>query len=282
MSDLFKGCLLACDLDGTLISGDKIPERNTEKIKDFIEKGGEFALATGRSADAVSMAQRALHHLQFGVMLNGGAIYDYKNKKVLYEVNLPEEDKIIAKAVSENLPEIGIEIHTADETYTLVNSKEVEDHQLYEEIKAINVDFETALRYNWCKVLYILNHESDIEPIQKIANSFSHNSRFVKTVATIYGRKRDYFEQIPKNCSKAEGLEILCRLRNVKKGNLFAIGDYNNDVEMLKSADISASVYESPDDVKQCSTIVTGPAKNGAVADFIEYLIKERKKKNGN
>ena len=30
---LFDGCLLACDIDGTLIVNDYIPQENIEKIK---------------------------------------------------------------------------------------------------------------------------------------------------------------------------------------------------------------------------------------------------------
>ena len=41
---------------------------------------------------------------------------------------------------------------------------------------------------------------------------------------------------------------------------------------MIRDADISAVPCESPDDVKNEATVVVGPARSGAVADFIEYL----------
>ena len=63
----------------------------------------------------------------------------------------------------------------------------------------------------------------------------------------------------------------------INKGNFFAIGDYYNDVTMIKSADVSACVAESPDEVKVLADVVCGTAKNGAVADFIEYLSKNRR-----
>lgn len=277
MSDLFKGCLLACDLDGTLVCEGEIPKINIEKIKYFTENGGLFAIATGRSADAVSLVERQIPYLRYGVMLNGGAVYDFKNKKVLFEKNLGENDKQIALAVHKNHPEIGIEIHSADATFTLTETSEVRDHQVYEEIPAETVDFETVSRYNWCKVLYMLNFLGEDEKILKIADGTDNQSDFVNTTATIYGRKREYFEQIPKNCSKAEGLKILCSICGIEKGGLFAIGDYYNDTEMLRVADISAAVLESPEDVKKHSDIVVCSAKNGAVADFIDYLTNKRK-----
>ena len=61
---------------------------------------------------------------------------------------------------------------------------------------------------------------------------------------------------------------------------MFAIGDYYNDLEMIKIADVGAALAESPDEVKAVAKKVVCEAKNGAVAEFIDYLT-ERKIKNG-
>ena len=67
---------------------------------------------------------------------------------------------------------------------------------------------------------------------------------------------------------------------NIKKGCCFAIGDYYNDLEMIKSADIGAALIDSPNEVKAAADVVVRDAQSGAVADFIDYLT-ERKIKNG-
>ena len=56
------------------------------------------------------------------------------------------------------------------------------------------------------------------------------------------------------------------------KGKTFAIGDYYNDIYMLKAADISACPSESPEDIKESVDFVGCACRDGAVADFIEYL----------
>ena len=81
------------------------------------------------------------------------------------------------------------------------------------------------------------------------------------TSATLYGKVRKYYEQMPKGMSKFTSLKKLCEILGIENGKLFAIGDYYNDLEMIKNADISAATEESPDDIKQ-------------YADFIDYLIK--------
>ena len=49
---------------------------------------------------------------------------------------------------------------------------------------------------------------------------------------------------------------------------------------MIKTADIGAALIDSPDEVKAVAKTIVCEAKNGAVADFIDYLT-ERKLKNG-
>ena len=40
----FDGFLLLSDVDNTLLSNDKIPPKNIEKIKYFTENGGKFTV----------------------------------------------------------------------------------------------------------------------------------------------------------------------------------------------------------------------------------------------
>ena len=95
---------------------------------------------------------------------------------------------------------------------------------------------------------------------------------FFETCAVIGGEFRNYFELVPKGVSKASALVELCRLMNIKKGGLFAAGDYYNDVAMLKLADISAVPCDSPEEIKELAHHITCKCDDGAVADFIDYL----------
>ena len=39
---IFDGCLLACDVDGTLVENGNINPKNIEKIEYFMSEGGHF------------------------------------------------------------------------------------------------------------------------------------------------------------------------------------------------------------------------------------------------
>ncbi len=274
---LFDGCILACDIDGTLLINGYINPRNVEKIDFFMSEGGFFSLATGRTVGAVSTVLRALKSVSPSVVANGCMIYDFERQKILSEKCIDKADYRIAETVFNYLPEVGIEIHSGSDVLVLRQTAETDDHQRYEELSSQVVSFEEACRYNWNKVLYLFSEEKSRLKTKEIISACKTHSDFVDTSATLYGRKRNYYEQTPVGINKASGLLELCKIQKIKKGGFFAIGDYYNDLEMIKKADISAVPSESPDDIKAYADFIAGTCRDGAVADFIDYLTKIRK-----
>ncbi|MDO4608020.1 MAG: HAD-IIB family hydrolase [Clostridia bacterium] len=277
---LFDGCLLACDIDGTLLLSDYLPQCNLDKIKYFVSEGGAFSLATGRTAGAISTVTSRIPNIAPSIVANGSMIYDIQNDKALYEIFLPDEDKCIVKAVLDSCKTVGIEIHSGKQVLVVNQNQETIDHENYENLTALTLDYEAALGYNWNKVLYLFSNQDEANNVKQIISNIKHNSQFIDTSAVIDGRRRYYYEHVPKNISKASSLKLLCEILNIKKGCCFSIGDYYNDLEMIATADVGAALVDSPDAVKAAATTVVCEAKNGAVADFIDYLT-ERKNKNG-
>ncbi len=277
---LFDGCLLACDIDGTLLLNDYMPQVNIEKIKYFVNEGGCFSLATGRTAGALSSVTDKLDCIAPSIVANGSMIYDFKSDKALYELFIPDSDRHIVKAVIDDCKTVGVEAHSGKKVLVLNESAESIDHKNYENLDTILLDYEDALQYNWNKVIYLFANEDESQTVKQIISRFQHNSQFVDTSAVIDGRRRYYYEHVPQNVSKATTLKILCEKLNIKAGCCYAIGDYYNDLEMIKTADIGAALTDSPEEVKQVADVVVTSAQNGAVADFIDYLT-ERKLKNG-
>ena len=274
---LFDGCLLACDIDGTLLLNDYMPAINIEKIKYFVSEGGTFALATGRTAGAVSTVTDRIDCIGPSIVANGSMIYDFKADKVLYELFVPKSDRHIVKAVIDSCKTVGIEAHCGKKVIVLNQNQESIDHAIYENLDTFLLDYETALQYNWNKVIYLSANDSELQTTKQIISSFEHSSQFVDTSAVIDGRRRYYYEHVPKGVSKATTLKLLCEMLNINKGCCYAIGDYYNDLEMIKTADIGAALTDSPDEVKAVADTIVGLAQSGAVADFIDYLTEIRK-----
>ena len=80
----FKGMLLACDMDGTLLDDSKqIPAENLRALQYFTKQGGRLSLATGRSPHAIGtyIAQLPVN-APYSVM-NGSLICD-ENRQILH------------------------------------------------------------------------------------------------------------------------------------------------------------------------------------------------------
>ena len=100
----FKICLLASDMDGTLMDKGYINPKNYAAIEEFINLGGTFVIATGRSSMAIDHLVKNFKDLKYSIVYNGGMIYEYATESPVAECHLPEEDKIFFKEVLERFP----------------------------------------------------------------------------------------------------------------------------------------------------------------------------------
>lgn len=269
---LFSDCLFGCDIDGTLLADGFINPRNIEKIEYFIREGGHFSLSTGRTVGAVGPVLEKVKNISPSVVANGCMIYDFQNEKVLDELFLEKSDYRVAKAVLDTGLPVGIEAHSGADILTIRETEETKVHQEYERLKSRNVSFEEAVEYKWNKVVYLFSELETLEKVKKLISTLGASSAFSDTSAVIADKKRNYYEQFPAGVSKAAGLLKLSRILGIKKGGIFVMGDYYNDLEMIKCADISAVPQDTPDDIKAYADFTACSCENGAVADFIDYL----------
>lgn len=269
---IFDNCLLASDIDNTLVSDGFINPKNIEMIEYFMKEGGAFSLATGRGAAAIDTALNTLKRVSPCIVANGCLIYDYDNKKSLYEEHIPPEVYPMAEVIINSGIKVGCEVHIGADAYTLKRTDEVTDHQVYEKFTAPDKTFEELSGYKWNKVIFCFDTFEDRKRLEETINCEDCNCDFIETTATLNGRARAYYEIVPKGVSKGTALLELAKIVGAKKGKIFAIGDYYNDFEMLKTADISAVPVNSPEDIKEIADHITVPCKDGAVADFINYL----------
>lgn len=275
---IFSGCLLASDIDGTLLADKYINPRNIEKIEYFMSEGGYFSLATGRSVGAISMVLDQLKRVSPCIVANGTMIFDYEKDTDIHQEYIPEEDYKIIDLVSKLPFEVGIEVHAGKRVFTIKQTKETDDHQTYEKLETTVVSYDEIKDCKINKILFALNNTEDREILNEYLEQFRWESDFIDTIAFAYGKERYYIEQLPKGVSKASTILKLAEIMNIEKDKIFAIGDYYNDLQMIKTANIGAVTADAPDDVKQFADYIACSCVDGAVADFIDYLKEIRLK----
>ena len=241
-----------------------------------MSEGGKFSLSTGRTAGAVNDILDKIQNVAPSVVANGCMIYDFQNERVLYEKKIPNEDIGIIKYVVENYDDVGIEVHSGKNVYTVRSTYETDLHQKYESLPTVLTKFEEIKNIKLNKILFTFESAKAREKFkseiceQQIYKNVT--SSFMDTCAMIGGELQYYYELEPRGVSKASAIKKLCELLSIRKGCYFSIGDYYNDLEMIRTADISAAPISSPDDIKSESKYITVSCKDGAVADFINYL----------
>lgn len=269
----FKNCLLVSDMDGTLMDKGYINPKNFEAINEFRSLGGTFAIATGRAGMAIDHLIDKFGELKYSIVYNGGTVYDYTKDEPAMECYLPEEDKTYFKEVLERFPDMGIEIFCGKTLYLINTSEPVKVHCDYEHLKPITATYDEIKDLNWNKAMCMYYDGFPEEKLEEMTRERSFvNSCFTKATFELDGIVYRGFEQLPGGAHKGFGLENLRKILNIPKENTFAIGDYYNDVEMLKTAGISACPSGSPEDIKKHVSFISCDCNDGAVAKFIEYL----------
>lgn len=271
----FKGCLLASDVDGTLMEQGYINPRNFEAINYFVKQGGLFCIATGRSPAAMKHIVSKFCCLHNVIYYNGGMIYDYTNKNVLLSETLSDCDKEFFKRLTDKNPELCMEVYSGEKVFVVRASEECRAHFRYQHIDFVSSEYERVKTLPWNKAMTYYLKEYDDSTIEKeIINFNSGSCEFIKAAGYIDGKHYCGYEQLPFGVNKGTALTALADILCLNKNKIFAIGDYYNDYEMLKMAGVSACPQESPKEIKDIVDFVGSACRDGAVADFIEYLNK--------
>ncbi len=267
----FSEFLIASDLDGTLFSSKGTAvQRNVDAIERFRAGGGLFTIATGRVELNI---HRAIPHPESflnapGIMCNGAYLYDFVANKPLEEefmdARIARELLAFAKReFPDAAPRVGApgEVRVRD----LENPYTVRDVSSYRE-ECIRISPAESWRTDdWHKIVFRADAEriAQIRPL--IERAFGDQLSVVQSFATI-------LELQMKKTTKAAGIEKLRHHLGERSCTVIACGDYENDIPMLRTADVCVAPANAHPDVKALCDHVLCSNDEGVIADIIEYI----------
>lgn len=263
---IFDGCLLLSDIDGTLVSKGEIPERNIKAVKYFMDHGGLFSIATGRSIEATRQYAEKSHANAGIVTFNGAVIYDFAYEKTIVSNFLPESAKELLMPLVEKFPLVGAEVHSVRELYVVNKTTATDEHIEYEKIFPLELTVEEIFAKPWTKVLFGCLEPDEMNRFHAYCEKLELSGCYFLKTADVY------YELTCGGVNKGTALRALAEHYGIAQENVFAIGDYYNDTEMLSEAGLSAVAAGAPDDLKRSVDFVAGSCEGGCVADFIDYL----------
>ena len=248
----FKGWLICTDIDGTLVnSKGELSENNLNAILDFQRGGGLFTVATGRMPE---------HVLNFAftpnapvISVNGTVIYDLDNRKVIREFPLDCYYDDVIEYIDSNYAGVirNYEVYTPGD-WTCVEDRPA--GEITEQFKSDKV-YKFLFRFFHAEDAVAMNHDLD----EKFGDRFLFDRSWPLGV-----------EMHIKNSGKGHCVKLLKEEMCADIHTAVAIGDFENDITMIKFADIGFATENAPDSVKKHADRIA-PSNDD---DAISYIIK--------
>lgn len=260
----FKGRLLVCDMDGTLLdSNSRVSEKNKAALERFVEGGGLFTVATGRMEKSVMQYLPDLPINVPAIVYNGAAIYDFKINRMLWQDNLSPDVIEPVKQVMEHYPGIGVQVYHGGRIYFVEQNEYSHAHMVRENLKPIIAQIDD-IPQPWLKAM-LLWEPSRLHEAERYLEGYNDIFRQVYS-------EPQFLELLNTNTSKGNALKVLTRKLGLSKSCVIAMGDNLNDVELIEEANIGIAVENAHSLLKAAADICCENHDRNAVSEVIEWL----------
>lgn len=266
--------LIALDLDGTTLTDDK---KITNEVKAAInkakDKGYHISFLTGRMFGAAAPFVNSINLSVPIVCMNGTLIAESQSGNVLYENTV---EKSCAKRVLKivNGSPVYQFLYDGDKIHHNVTDPEI--HK-YLERWVVNFDEIAEIDIDNRQKIYQLLFIGELETLNEISKNISGDTDC--NLATFGFPSPHYplhfLEVKTPGDSKGVGLKFLRNYFGVNEEEVLAVGDYQNDIELLKEAGVAVAVANAVDDLKNRADLITNRTNNeGAVEEVIDMILK--------
>ena len=277
----YENYMLITDLDGTLIPrGGIVSAENRAAVRAFVNGGGHFGIATGRTPEAAGGYVKELPINAPCVFFNGSMLYDWDKQQVLATRPLPptaDGDKTIwprfAQACLEHFREACIEIYTADNCH-IISPAAYDDPRLpheYYKYEHCTIDKLADIEQTpWLK-FFVNADPAELRQLEQLAADFG-----ITQLANSFYSEINYYEFVAKGASKGSMLEEVRNLPAYQSMTIIAAGDYLNDNEMLQLADIGVASANAHEQTKAAADRVGCDVQEHLMAWIMENVVERR------
>ncbi|XP_021275492.1 uncharacterized protein LOC110410212 isoform X2 [Herrania umbratica] len=263
-----------CDMDGTLLnSKSQVSLTNARALKEASSRGVKIVVATGKARpSAISVLQMVdlagkdgiLSEHSPGVFLQGLLVYGIKGREI-FRRNL--DPNVCREAGHYSLEhKVPLIAFCEDRCLTLFDHPLVDTlHTVYHEPKA--------------EIMPSVEHLVAAADIQKLiffdtpegisTNLRPYWSEATRDRASVVQAVPDMLEIVPLGTSKGSGVKMLLDHLGVNAKEIMAIGDGENDVEMLELASLGIALCNGTEKTKSVADVIGPSNDEDGVADAI-------------
>ena len=259
--------LVAIDVDGTLVNDDKrLTKRTIDSIKKAIQIDTKIVISSARSFYRLKNYLEQLGLIkdnQYTICFNGAVIIENGKKNIILSNNFDIEEiwELINLAGKFNTP---IFLYSMNSVFVEQVPKVIETSKSFKNVKLDLLKFNTINfnRNNIYKILFVNDYDNITDIKKKIPEKYEITSSIPECI-----------EFVKKGTTKSKSLQFICRKCNIKQSEIIAIGDADNDLEMINFAGLGVAMGNAHDSLKIHANYVTGSNNDDGVADVIDKYV---------
>ncbi|SMG18414.1 HAD family hydrolase [Dethiosulfovibrio salsuginis] len=259
--------LLVTDLDGTMVDrSDRISKATSDSIEGLISAGWDVMVATGRTLSTSLSHMESLGSDLPAVVYDGGRVMD-RNGRALWERTM---DRELALAILSAGWEYGLEVQVMGDEIVFCRPQDVKTMAFFDR---------TGLSYSPMLTDPIIP-EGEIfrvmffDPTGSLAGAVSRDlrRRFEGTTEVVLAGD-GFVDVLPQGVSKGKALERWLDFSEIKYHTIVAVGDNENDLELLKFADMAVAVSSAPEDLLSVAHWVVPPPEEDGPSVLVRRLL---------
>lgn len=269
--------MAAVDLDGTALHSDgRVSEENVKALKEWIDAKRLAVVASGRVHGWIPKEILTLG-IPYVITGNGSAVIETQTGTYLYEREIPLNRGL--NLLDELLDQRGqCYVHVKDR-YLEDDARSAEMEQYHPYMLSLGVPRNHRLKEFREEISRL---GQDIQKIGFMAFDQETQNRVLARSAdfpdfSVLSTGRLCLEFNRKGTSKGEALKYLSHYLNIHMNHVMAIGDSENDLEMISCAGLGIAMGNAFDSVKKEADFVTGTNDEDGLAAAIRQILRETK-----
>lgn len=272
----YDSAAILTDLDGTLFnSRGEVSADDRTAIEEFIGGGGTFAISTGREPGNIMLHLPDLTPNGPSIVLNGAGIYDFTSQKYLSTVLMDKETaaNLVNYCQEQDIP-LDQQIYTNDGIFYASPLEIAEPGFLKIHQPTSFLPLNELIKKDWFKVVFLERKEGALRPMRDYLERKGYEKRISLTEGwTDVVETGRYEELLPRGVNKGTAVKSLNALPAYKGRTVFAVGDYWNDLEMLKAADIPCAPANAIREIKEACRYILPSHNDSPIAHLIRQVI---------
>nr|WP_255556777.1 Cof-type HAD-IIB family hydrolase [Sodalis sp. dw_96] len=261
------------DLDGTVLTPEKkLTPRFKNAVKRAVRLGVMIALASGRSLGSVLDVLRQLplgDAPGYAIACNGAIIWSRQPGQLIASECLEHHDVLLLTELGRRL---GFACYLLENNLLLTDFPITPDAggHLFSRLPVVKLpDGWQGMPRRPPKMMFIEQKEIIDALPSLIPPDIAGQYHFVRS-------EPNYYEVMKKGVHKGSACRTLAAYLNIPEAAIIAVGDEQNDKEMLLFAGVGVAMGNAAQDIKLLADWVTDNNQNEGAAKVLEYFILKK------